>query len=125
VGESQKERIQNLTETVIVGQLQPVLQRLGAVGFHQAMIAYEPVWAIGTGLTASPEQAQAVHALLRATIAEYDPQVAKDLPILYGGSVKAQNAKALFEMQDVDGALVGGASLQAQDFWAICEMAYF
>ncbi len=125
VGETQKDRIQNLTDSIIVGQLQPLLQRLGASAFEQAMIAYEPIWAIGTGLTAMPEQAQAVHALLRQTIAEYDPEVAKEMPILYGGSVKAANAKALFEMSDVDGALVGGASLQAQDFLAICEMAYF
>ncbi len=123
VGETQEQRHSKLTSTVVLGQLQAILESQGADAFHGAILAYEPVWAIGTGLTATPEQAQEVHSLLRQTIAEYDANVAKDLPILYGGSVKANNAKALFSMQDIDGALVGGASLDPQELVAICIAA--
>jgi triosephosphate isomerase len=123
VGETQEQRHSKLTGTVVLGQLQAILSAEGAEAFHGAIIAYEPVWAIGTGLTATPEQAQEVHGLLRQTIAEYDANLAQDLPILYGGSVKANNAKALFSMQDIDGALVGGASLDPQELVAICSAA--
>ena len=87
------------------------------------MLAYEPVWAIGTGKTATPEQAQAVHAYLRALVAHKDAGVAKSLTMLYGGSVKAANASALFEMEDIDGGLIGGASLIVDEFMAICRAA--
>lgn len=122
VGETQHERESDLTKSIIVNQLSPLLKREGARVFENAIIAYEPVWAIGTGLTATPEQAQSVHALIRTTIGEYDPQLAGQVPILYGGSVKSSNAAGLFSMQDIDGALVGGASLQAKEFLAICEV---
>ncbi|MBN9288098.1 MAG: triose-phosphate isomerase [Gammaproteobacteria bacterium 39-13] len=123
VGETQAQREADLTASVVVGQLQALLAKAGAAAFAQAMIAYEPIWAIGTGLTATPEQAQQVHGLLRLTIAEYDATVAASLPILYGGSVKPNNARTLFSMPDINGALVGGASLNAQDFLAICDAA--
>lgn len=123
VGETHEQRHAKLTGTVVLGQLQAILEQQGADAFHHAIIAYEPVWAIGTGLTATPLQAQEVHGLLRQTIAEYDANVAKTLPILYGGSVKASNAKDLFAMQDIDGALVGGAALDPQEFLAICDAA--
>lgn len=121
VGETQAQWQQKLTEKVVVDQLFSILKRQGAKSFKNAIIAYEPIWAIGTGLTATPEQAQSVHHLLRRTLAEYDESVAKALPLLYGGSVKAGNAKGLFAMPDIDGALVGGASLNALEFLAICE----
>lgn len=123
VGETQEQRQADLTASVVVGQLKAILEKESAGAFNQAIIAYEPIWAIGTGLTATPEQAQEVHNLLRLTVAEYDATVAKTLSILYGGSVKPNNARTLFSMPDIDGALVGGASLNAQDFLAICEAA--
>lgn len=123
VGETQEQRQNKQTSSVVVDQLKVILTREGAGGFHHALIAYEPIWAIGTGLTATPEQAQQIHGLLRQTIAEYDATVAMGLPILYGGSVKPSNAQALLTMPDIDGALVGGASLEAEDFLAICEVA--
>ena len=88
-----------------------------------AVVAYEPVWAIGTGLTAAPEQAQEVHAAIRAQVAQLNAEVAGELRILYGGSVKAASAAELFGMQDIDGGLVGGASLNADEFGAICRAA--
>lgn len=121
VGETQSQREQQQTEAIVVGQLQAILQRQGAKAFQGSILAYEPIWAIGTGLTATPEQAQSVHYLLRQTLAEYDAAVAQQLPILYGGSVKPSNVKTLFAMADIDGALVGGASLQAADFLAIAQ----
>lgn len=120
VGETKEQRLSELTNSVVVGQLQALLAQ-GVQVFNHSMIAYEPIWAIGTGLTATPEQAQDVHRLLRETLAEYDATLAKTLPILYGGSVKAANAKGLFAMQDIDGALVGGASLNATEFIAIAN----
>ena len=107
VGETLEERDAGQTEAVVARQL-------GAVEFKDAVLAYEPVWAIGTGRNATPEQAQAVHAFLRR-------KVTSDTPILYGGSVKPQNAAAIFAMPDVDGGLIGGASLVAKDFLAIVE----
>jgi triosephosphate isomerase (TIM) len=121
VGETQQEREQNLTEKVILEQLQPVIAKVGVEGLHQAIVAYEPVWAIGTGLTATPEQAQETHAFIRRHIAQKDAVVADGLQILYGGSVKADNAAAIFAMADVDGGLIGGAALKAQDFVEICR----
>ncbi len=106
-------------EEVIAGQLQPVLELVGVEGFADAVVAYEPVWAIGTGRTATPEQAQAMHAFIRRQIAGHDARIADSLPILYGGSVKPDNAGALFAQPDVDGGLIGGASLVAADFWPL------
>lgn len=121
VGETLEQRENNQTESVILEQIKVLLDKEGIAAFSGSMIAYEPIWAIGTGKTASPEQAQAVHHLLRATLAEYDATLANKLPILYGGSVKPNNANDLFAMPDIDGALVGGASLMASDFIALCE----
>ena len=116
VGETLAERDSGRTEQVVDRQLQAVLDVNGKKSFERAVLAYEPVWAIGTGRTASPEQAQAVHAFLRAKVL---PQTR----ILYGGSVKAANAASIFAMADVDGGLIGGASLVAEDFIAIAKAA--
>ncbi len=123
VGETLAERERGQTEQVVGRQLEAVVARNGIAAFSNAVIAYEPVWAIGTGKTATPEQAQAVHAYIRATLARQDKAVAEGLRILYGGSVKGSNAKALFSQPDIDGGLIGGASLDAQDFLAICRAA--
>lgn len=123
VGESLKEREQGQTEAVVLRQLQAVLDVAGAASFAGAVLAYEPVWAIGTGKNATPGQAQQVHALLRARMAREDAMMTASLRILYGGSVKAVNAGELFSMPDVDGGLVGGASLNAEEFLAICRAA--
>src|SRR5690606_28006206 len=120
VGESQVEREAGETEQVVRRQLQAVIDAAGIEAFTDAIIAYEPVWAIGTGLTASPEQAQAVHAFIRILLAAQDAGVAERVPVLYGGSVKADNAAALFAGADIDGGLIGGASLDADSFLAIC-----
>ncbi|TAK38250.1 MAG: triose-phosphate isomerase [Lysobacteraceae bacterium] len=121
VGETLQHREAGQTEFRIEAQLQPVLELGGAAAFDGAIVAYEPVWAIGTGLTATPEQAQAVHAFIRGEIAARDAKIAGSLPILYGGSCKPDNAAALFAQPDVDGGLIGGASLAAADFLAIAE----
>jgi triosephosphate isomerase len=123
VGETLEEREAKLTEAVVGRQVDAVIAMHGAGAFAQAVLAYEPVWAIGTGRTASPEQAQAVHAFLRRRIAAHDAKMAGHLRILYGGSVKAGNAAELFAMPDVDGGLVGGASLSADEFRQICAAA--
>ncbi len=123
VGETLSERESGVTEQVVAIQLDAVLSRFGAAALSKAVIAYEPVWAIGTGKTASPEQAQAVHAFIRRRIAQQDSQVAQGLCILYGGSVKPANAVELFAMPDIDGGLIGGASLVADEFVAICRAA--
>ena len=123
VGESLAERESGETLSVVSRQLLAVLERHGPEVFDGAVLAYEPVWAIGTGRTATPEQAQAVHASLRAVVAAFDASRAGALRIVYGGSVKAANAASLFAMPDIDGALVGGASLQAEEFVAICAAA--
>jgi triosephosphate isomerase len=123
VGETLEEREAGRTEETVARQLDVVLERTGAAALGRAVIAYEPVWAIGTGRTATPQQAQAVHAFLRARIAQSDRATAERAQILYGGSVKPSNAGELFAMPDVDGALVGGASLVAQDFLAIVHAA--
>lgn len=123
VGETLAEREAGETLSVVSRQLLAVLESQGPEAFDHAVLAYEPVWAIGTGLTASPVQAQAVHASLRAVVAAFDAERAAALRIVYGGSVKASNAQGLFAMPDIDGALVGGASLQASEFAAICQAA--
>ena len=123
VGETLSERESAVTEAVVATQLDAVLDHFGAAALSRAVIAYEPVWAIGTGKTASPEQAQAVHAFIRQRVAKHDAKVAEGLCILYGGSVKAANAAELFGMPDIDGGLIGGASLVVDDFVAICRAA--
>ncbi|HUL42607.1 MAG TPA: triose-phosphate isomerase [Burkholderiales bacterium] len=122
VGETLAEREAGATEKIISDQLEPVLA-LGIEAMTNSVLAYEPVWAIGTGKNASPEQAQAVHTFIRQGIAARDPEIAAQLLILYGGSVKAGNAAALFAMRDIDGGLIGGASLKADEFLAICAAA--
>lgn len=123
VGETLAERDADATESVIAGQLQAVIDRCGAAALGRAIVAYEPVWAIGTGRTATPEQAQQVHAFIRGKVAAADVTIAGSLTILYGGSCKPANAVELFAQADVDGGLIGGASLVAQDFLAICAAA--
>jgi triosephosphate isomerase (TIM) len=121
VGETLEEREAGITEEVVARQLDAILNRAGVKMLEKAVVAYEPVWAIGTGKTASPEQAQAVHAFIRQRVAKLDAKVAEGLCILYGGSVKAANAPELFAKQDIDGGLIGGAALVAEDFVAICR----
>ncbi|AJE19775.1 triose-phosphate isomerase [Azotobacter chroococcum] len=123
VGETLAQRRDGSTEAVIAAQVRAVLQRVGSAGIAAAVVAYEPVWAIGTGETATPEQAQAVHRHIRALLGEADGALAAATPILYGGSVKADNAAALFAQPDIDGGLIGGASLEAASFLAICQAA--
>src|SRR5580704_12348214 len=123
VGETLEEREANRTEFVVARQLEAVTAMNGVSSLSNAVVAYEPVWAIGTGRTASPQQAQAVHAYLRSRIDAQDAKMARHLRILYGGSVKASNAAELFSMPDVDGGLVGGASLSADEFLEICAAA--
>jgi triosephosphate isomerase len=123
VGESLQQRESGAAEEAIAAQLRPVLELVGAEGFANAVVAYEPVWAIGTGLTASPGQAQAIHAFIRSEVASRDARIANSLPVLYGGSVKPANAVELFSQPDVDGGLIGGASLVAADFLAIVAAA--
>ena len=121
IGEMLEQREAGATEAVVAEQLDAVIKLCGVQSLRNAVLAYEPVWAIGTGKTASPDQAQAVHAFIRSRIAALDAQVAQGLCILYGGSVKGSNAAELFAMADIDGGLIGGASLVAEDFLAICK----
>jgi len=123
LGETLEERKNGETENIISQQLESVIHAVEINAFRHAVIAYEPIWAIGAGSTATPEQAQKVHAFIRMRLTQYDPDIANTMRILYGGSVKADNAAGLFRMADIDGALVGGASLEAKSFLAICEAA--
>jgi triosephosphate isomerase len=123
VGEQLAERESGRTHEVVSRQLEAVLELCGAAAFAKAVVAYEPVWAIGTGRNATPEQAQEVHALIRARIAARDARIAAGTRVLYGGSVKAGNAAELFAMPDVDGGLIGGASLKADEFLGILVAA--
>jgi triosephosphate isomerase len=123
VGETLEERDGNKTESVLARQLDAVVEKCGIAAFDQIVIAYEPVWAIGTGRTATPTQAQEAHAFLRGRLAGRDAKIADRVRILYGGSVKADNAMELFAGADVDGGLIGGASLKSADFNAICAAA--
>lgn len=123
VGETLGQREGGVTDAVVKEQVGAVIDALGVEALSDAVIAYEPVWAIGTGKTATPSQAQAVHAMIRREIAVRDAAVAAKVRILYGGSVKAANAGELFAMADIDGGLVGGASLDANEFLAICRAA--
>ena len=120
-GETHAQRESNQTETIVLEQIKAVIDKIGIEPFKHCVLAYEPVWAIGTGLTATPEQAQSVHGLIRNYIAEQNKEIAENLTILYGGSVKPHNAKALFDMPDIDGGLVGGASLVAEKFVSIIK----
>ena len=123
VGETLEEREADQTQAVVKRQVEAVLEAAGVAAFSEAVVAYEPVWAIGTGRTATPDQAQEVHALIRAIIGDQDATIAGGLQILYGGSVKGANANELFAMEDIDGGLVGGASLDAQEFLTIFRAA--
>lgn len=122
IGETLHERENALTLSVVQEQLEVVtILKDNCTAFHEIVIAYEPVWAIGTGRSASPEQAQQVHAFIRSSLKEIDSALSEQTRIVYGGSVKPDNAKALFEMEDIDGALVGGASLDAKNFITIAK----
>ena len=121
IGELLEEREQGVTESVVARQLDAVIDLEGVEALADAVIAYEPVWAIGTGMTASPQQAQDVHAFIRGKIAALNSSVAEKVQIIYGGSVNGGNADELFAMPDIDGGLIGGAALKAEDFLAICR----
>ena len=122
VGETLAQRQANETELVVLRQLNAVAEKIGVEGLARSIVAYEPVWAIGTGETATPQQAQDVHAALRGRLGQLDESLA-ETAILYGGSVKAENAAELFAQPDIDGGLIGGASLKAEEFNAICASA--
>lgn len=123
VGETLDERERNVTAEVVTRQMDAMISRCGISALAKCVVAYEPVWAIGTGRTATPEQAQEVHALIRARVAREDAGVAAGLRILYGGSMKPNNAKELMAQPDIDGGLIGGAALVVADFVAICAAA--
>jgi len=123
IGETLEEREKGVTEEVCARQIKAVIDEVGIAKLGDGVIAYEPVWAIGTGKTASPQQAQDVHAFIRSQLAAHDKGVADKVRIQYGGSMNAGNAKELLAMADIDGGLIGGASLKAEDFLAICTAA--
>ncbi len=123
VGETLQEREDGHTEVIIAKQLDAILDRLGIQGFMNTVIAYEPVWAIGTGQTATPDQAQEVHEFIRNKLDALNKDIAANIRILYGGSMKPNNAKQLLKQNDIDGGLIGGASLNAEDFIAIAVAA--
>ena len=121
IGETLEEREQGITEEVVARQIDAVINKYGVEALGDSVIAYEPVWAIGTGKTATPEQAQDVHAFIRSRIAAKSADIADKIRILYGGSMKPGNAAELMAKADIDGGLIGGASLQAEDFLGICK----
>ena len=123
VGETLEEREQGITEQVVGRQLDAVIEHCGIEVVGEGVIAYEPVWAIGTGKTASPEQAQDVHAFIRGRLAANSQAVADKVRLLYGGSMNPKNAAELVAQADIDGGLIGGASLKAEDFLAVCSAA--
>lgn len=123
IGESLEERESGVTNDVCSRQINAVIEKSGVDALADGVIAYEPIWAIGTGKTATPEMAQETHAAIRKLIAEKDASVAEKVRIQYGGSMNAANAKELLAMEDIDGGLIGGASLKAEDFLAICTAA--
>ena len=123
VGETLAERQAGEAEAVVARQVQAVIEAVGVDGVAQGAVAYEPVWAIGTGETAAPDQAAAMHAVIRKTIADNDAALAESIRVIYGGSVNPHNAAALFSEPDIDGGLIGGASLQAESFLAIVAAA--
>ena len=121
VGESLEQREAGETETVVAEQINAIIELVGIGAFRNIIIAYEPVWAIGTGKTASPEQAQAAHLFIRSLLGESNESIAQSTPILYGGSMNAGNANELISCADIDGGLIGGAALKAEDFLQICK----
>ena len=121
VGESLEQREAGKTEAVVAEQINAVIELVGIESFDSIIIAYEPVWAIGTGMTATPEQAQAVHFFIRNLLGESSENIAQKTPILYGGSMNAGNAVELISCPDIDGGLIGGAALKAEDFLQICK----
>ena len=121
VGESLEQRETGETETVVAEQINAVIELVGIGAFRNIIIAYEPVWAIGTGKTASPEQAQAAHLFIRSLLGKSNENIAQNTPILYGGSMNAGNANELISCADIDGGLIGGAALKAEDFLQICK----
>jgi len=123
IGETLEEREKGITEEVVARQVDAVIDLEGVKALDDGVIAYEPVWAIGTGKTATPEQAQDVHAFIRGRVAKHDGDVAENVRILYGGSMKPENAAELMAKPDIDGGLIGGAALKAKDFLGICKAA--
>ena len=123
IGESEEERMTEQTEAVLSAQIQPVIDEIGIENFKEVVIAYEPVWAIGTGKTASPEMAQETHKFIREFLAEQNAEIAKGVSLLYGGSVNAATSEELFAQTDIDGGLIGGASLKVDEFKTICSTA--
>jgi triosephosphate isomerase len=121
VGESLSERESEQTETVISKQIQVVIDKVGVEAFSRIIVAYEPIWAIGTGVTATPDQAQQTHQFIRNLLAQHSTEIGQKVHILYGGSMNPSNASELLACADIDGGLIGGASLKAQDFLNICK----
>lgn len=121
IGELLAQREAGETETVLTRQINAVVKRVGIKAFKNIIVAYEPVWAIGTGVTATPEQAQHTHAFIRNLLAQYDADIAQNTHILYGGSMNPENAQQLIACEDIDGGLIGGASLKPNDFLQICK----
>jgi triosephosphate isomerase len=123
VGETKSQQESGLGVQVVLQQLDVVIKKIGIANFQNVVIAYEPVWAIGTGLSATPQQAQAMHAAIRAHLSALDSEIAARTKIIYGGSMNAANASELLQQPDIDGGLIGGASLKARDFSEICHAA--